>query len=149
MDEHLISNNNNPVDNIQHCILPKAIYCWKPTLDIFHPFIRHNRVELYYGSNYNSDLLDHNQVVDLLKYHLDILHEELRSDCIFPSYGQHHFHAISNQDKSLSLSVIFWCESDLFDYRFCDLINSHFEQISRPIEQGRLNRSDIVIVTSP
>ncbi len=43
----------------------------------------------------------------------------------------------------LTNSVIFWCEHDLTDYRFCDIINRHFEQISRPIEEGRFNRSNI------
>jgi hypothetical protein len=142
-------NTQLQVDNIHHRILPKAIYCWKPTVDVLHPFIRHNRVELYFGSNFNNDILDHNQVVDLLKYHLNLLHEELGSDSIFPSYGQHHFHAKSNQDKSISISVIFLCERDLTDYRFCDLINSHFEQIRRPIEQGRCNRRDIVSERTP
>ena len=146
MNEHFIGNSNNNEDNIQHIILPKAIYCWKPTLDVNHPYIRHNRIELYFGyynSNYNHDNIDKNRVLDYLKYHLNLLHEELRSDCIYPSYGQHHCHTKSNQDKSLSLSVIFWCEHDLTDYRFCDIINRHFEQISRPIEEGRFNRSNI------
>ena len=112
MSEH---NTNTTVDNIEHLILPKAIYCWKPTLDVNHPFIRHNRVELYYGTDYNSEVLDQNRIADLLKYHLELLHTELRSDHIFPTYGQHFFHVIGNQDKSLRLSVLFWCEKDFHD----------------------------------
>ena len=152
MNAQYIANSDIQVDNIQHSILSKAIYCWKPTLDVDHPTIRHNRVELYFGSNYNTDNIDHNVVLDLLKYHLNQLHEELRSDHIFPTYGQHFFHVIGNQDKSLRLSVLFWCEKDFHhnpnvtDYRFCELINSHFEQIRRPIEEGRCNKQVVVQV---
>ena len=147
-----MQDNNNNVDNIKHLILPTAVYCWKPTLDVNHPFIRHNRVELYYGNNFNSELLDQDRIVDLLKRHLEYLHEELRSDHIIPSYGLHRFHVKGNQDKSLQLSVIFWCEREYHDnpevpeVRFCDLINAHFEQIRSAIEEGRLNKQENCIV---
>ena len=150
-----MQESNYNVENIKHLILPKAIYCWKPTLDVDHPFIRHNRLELYYGNNFDSKLLDQDRVVDLLKYHLELLHGELCCDRTHPAYGWHRFHVKGNPDKSLQISVIFWCEREyhdnpeVIDVRFCELINLHFEQIRRAIEEGRLNKREVVVATSP